>query len=71
MQKLTEKLVYIILSAVIFIILFKFFAWLQNAYLPIHYKMDLISLIIIMPIIAITALITPHFVLKSMKGTAN
>lgn len=66
-----DKLVYFILAAVIFLILFKLFAWLQNAYLPVNYKMDLISLIVILPFISLVSMITPHFMLKSIKGQAN
>ncbi|AIY05406.1 hypothetical protein Plano_1441 [Planococcus sp. PAMC 21323] len=67
MKNLSEKLIYYLITFVIFFLLFKIFAWMENAYIPLNTQTQLMSGIIILPAIVILSFVLSGLLFKSLK----
>ncbi|ANU12349.1 hypothetical protein BBH88_18775 (plasmid) [Planococcus antarcticus DSM 14505] len=67
MKNLSEKLIYYLITFVIFFLLFKIVAWLENAYIPLNTQTQLVSGIIILPTIVILSFVLSSLLFKSLK----
>lgn len=67
LKKISEKLIYYLVTFVIFFLLFKFVAWLENAYIPLNTQTQLISGIITIPAIVILSFILSSLLFRGLK----
>lgn len=67
MKKVSEKVVFYVITFCIFFLLFNFVAWLENAYIPLNTQTQLISGIVILPTIIILSFIFANLLFKSLK----
>lgn len=67
MKKISEKLIYYLVTLIIFFLLFKCVAWLENAYIPLNTQTQLISGIIIIPAIMILSFILSSLLFRVLK----
>lgn len=67
MKKVSEKVIYYVITFCIFFLLFNIVAWLENAYIPLNTQTQLISGIVILPAIIILSFILSSLLFKNLK----
>ncbi|RAZ69587.1 hypothetical protein DP119_02710 [Planococcus maitriensis] len=67
MKTLLEKFIYFLISLFVFLLLFKIVAWIANTHIPLNTQAQLISGIIILPVIAVLSIILSNLLVKSIK----
>ncbi len=67
MKRFLRKIVYAVLSIIIFIVLWNVVSWIWNAYVPLNYKTNLLALFVVTPIMLIISYILPSIILEKKK----
>lgn len=67
MKSISEKAIFYLTTFIIFFLLFKIVAWLENTYIPLNTQTQLVSGIIILPAIVILSFILSSLLFKSLK----
>lgn len=67
LRTFSEKLVYYLITFIIFVLLFKIVAWLENTYISLNTQTQLISGIILIPAIVILSFVLSSLLFNSLK----
>ncbi|UJF28445.1 hypothetical protein [Planococcus sp. 107-1] len=68
MKNILSKAIYCIIAFGLFLLFLNIYGWIENAYLPFTVQTQLISLIVVLPVLAVVSFVLSSVIVNRWKA---